>query len=189
VLKDRLYSSAPDAHRRRSAQSALFEMFRTMSVLLAPILSFTAEEAWQHLQPELRGESGSIFDVAFPRVEAVDEDALASWALLKGLRGQVASSEGVRDFQLDASVDVQQPFYDRFVELGDNLREALVVSALRGVTPSANGASTVALVPAAGEKCQRCWKYLPLGSDPEHPTLCESCAGIVRELEAQGAAR
>ena len=186
VLKDRLYSSAPDAPRRRSAQSALFEIFRTMCVLLAPILSFTAEEAWQHLAEDLRGADESVFDLSFPRIEEVDEDALAAWSLLRELRAQVAASEGIRDFQLDARVDVQQPFYDRFVALGDNLREALVVSSLRGVALSTNGAATVVVVPAEGEKCQRCWKYLPLGTDPEHPTLCPECAGIVRDLAQKG---
>jgi isoleucyl-tRNA synthetase len=203
ALKDRLYSSAPNAARRRSAQSALLETFRTLSVLLAPILSFTAEEAWQFLPEPLRGADESVFDLAFPRIEADDDDALLAWALLKQLRAQVAASEGIRDFQLDASVEVPPEFYPRFAALGDGLREALVVSSLRGLTtspPSSGGQSTsstgsdgqstsplggarVDLAPAAGEKCQRCWKYLPLGSDPEHPTLCASCATIVRELE------
>ncbi len=186
ALKDRLYSSAPNAPRRRSAQSALFEIFRTTCVLLAPILSFTAEEAWQSLPAPLRGDAESVFDLAFPRVGAVDEDALAAWSLLKELRAQVAASEGVRDFQLDAQVDVPEQFRERFVALGDNLREALVVSSLRGVGTSANGAATVVVVPADGEKCQRCWKYLPLGTDPAHPALCATCAGIVRELEPEG---
>jgi isoleucyl-tRNA synthetase len=186
ALKDRLYSSAPNAQRRRSAQSALLEIFRTTCVLLAPILSFTAEEAWQYLPAALRGEAESVFDLALPRIEAVAEGALAAWALLKELRAQVAGSEGVRDFQLDARVEVPEQFRERFIALGDNLREALVVSVLRGIGVAANGAASVAVVPAEGEKCQRCWKYLPLGTDPEHPTLCETCAGIVRELEASG---
>jgi isoleucyl-tRNA synthetase len=184
ALKDRLYSSAPDAPRRRSAQSALLEIFRTMAVLLAPILSFTAEEAWQFLPAELRGDDESVFDLSFPRADAVDEESLAAWSLLKELRAQVAASEGVRDFQLDATVEIPRPLYDRLVALGDGLREALVVSSLRGVGPSSNGVPSVVLVPAEGEKCQRCWKYLPLGTDPEHPTLCESCATIVRGLES-----
>ena len=186
ALKDRLYSSAPNAPRRRSAQSALLEIFRTTCVLLAPILSFTAEEAWQYLPAALRGEAESVFDLALPRVTSIDEDALAAWTLLKELRAQIAASEGIRDFQLDAQVEVPQQFHQRFVALGDNLREALVVSSLRGIGTSASGAGTVAVVPADGEKCQRCWKYLPLGSDREHPALCTSCAGIVRELEARG---
>ncbi|HZW52736.1 MAG TPA: isoleucine--tRNA ligase [Candidatus Elarobacter sp.] len=184
ALKDRLYSSAPDAARRRSAQSALLEIFRTMCVLLAPVLSFTAEEAWQHLAPELRGDAESVFDVAFPQPAALDDEGLAAWALLKELRAQVAASEGVRDFQLDAQVELPYAAFDRLTALGDGLREALVVSSLRGVAPSANGAATVVVVPAEGEKCQRCWKYLPLGTDPAHPALCASCAAIVRDLPA-----
>ena len=184
ALKDRLYSSAPNAARRRSAQSALLEIFRTTCVLLAPILSFTAEEAWQYLPAALRGAAESVFDLALPRVAAIDEDALAAWALLKELRAQVAASEGVRDFQLDARVEVPDRFRERFNALGDNLREALVVSSLRGIGVATTGSATVDVQPAQGEKCQRCWKYLPLETDPEHLTLCATCAGIVRELEA-----
>jgi len=186
VLKDRLYSSAPHARRRHSAQSALLEIFRTVAVLLAPILSFTAEEAWQHLDPALRAGHDSIFDVAFPRVGALDEPALEAWAVLKGLRAQVAASEGLRDFQLDAAVTVPASLETRFTALGDGLREALVVSSLRGLAVR-EGAPAVELFPAAGEKCQRCWKYLPLGSDPDHPTLCAPCAEIVRDLKAAAA--
>lgn len=186
ALKDRLYSSAPNAARRRSAQSALFEIFRGTCALLAPILSFTAEEAWQHLRAELRGGAESVFDLAFPSVSAANDDALAAWALLKELRGQVAAgSGGLRDFQLDARVVVPERFRERLVALGDNLREALVVSSLLGIESSANGAATVVAEPAGGEKCQRCWKYLPLGRDSAHPALCETCAGIVRELEGE----
>ena len=186
ALKDRLYSSGRNDARRRSGQSALFEIFRTTCALLAPILSFTAEEAWQHLAEDLRGADESVFDLSFPRVAVVDEDAVTAWNAVKELRAQVAAREGVRDFQLDAHVEVARPLYDRFVALGDNLREALVVSALRGLEASSDGASRVTLVPAAGEKCQRCWKYLPLGIDAAHPSLCETCAGIVRELRPNG---
>ena len=184
ALKDRLYSSAPAAHRRRSAQSALLTILRTTCVLLAPILSFTAEVAWQYLDPALRAGEDSIFDVAFPRVDALDIPALAVWAALKTLRAQVAASEGIRDFQLDASVAVPPALQARFAALGDGLREALVVSSLRALTAGPEDAPpSVTLFPAAGEKCQRCWKYLQLGTDPEHPTLCPSCAAIVRDLE------
>ncbi len=183
VLKEPLYTKPPGSRRRRSGQSALLEIFRTLCVLLAPILSFTAEEAWQYLAPALRGEHESVFDLTFPQVGEIDGDALAAWTLLKELRAQVAASEGVRDFQLDARVDVPGELYDRLVALGDGLREALVVSSLRGVAAAPNGTASVVVVPADGEKCQRCWKYLPLGTDPEHPSLCASCAAIVRELE------
>jgi isoleucyl-tRNA synthetase len=185
ALKDRLYSSAPDAPRRRSAQSALLAIFRTLCVLLAPVLSFTAEEAWQHLDPALRGDAGSVFDLQLPPLVPSDEAALATWTLLKSLRAVVAANDGPRDFALDASVFVEEPFFARFVALGDGVREALVVSVLRELVRTP-GASQVVVSPAAGAKCQRCWKYLPLGTDPEHPTLDAGCALIVSELESSG---
>ncbi|MFN2460194.1 MAG: isoleucine--tRNA ligase [Candidatus Velthaea sp.] len=180
ALKDRLYSSAAAARRRRSAQSALLEIFRTLAVLLAPVLSFTAEEAWQCLGSDLRGTARSVFDLTMPKVGEIDTAALHAWQTLKALRADVSAHEGLRDFQLDARVEVPEALLDRFTGLGDNLREALVVSALLGVRPSPNGTASVAVEPAHGEKCARCWKYLPLGSDPAHPQLCAPCAAIVQ---------
>ena len=182
ALKDRLYSSASAAPRRRSAQSALLEMLRTIAVLLAPVLSFTAEEAWQSLPIELRGDWESVFDIAFPQVGDVDATALADWQLLKDLRAQVAAT-GAVDFSLDARVAVPSDTVARFTALGDNLREALIVSSLLGITAAPGGAAAVLTEPAHGEKCARCWKYLPLGADPRHPQLCATCAPIVTDLE------
>jgi isoleucyl-tRNA synthetase len=183
ALKDRLYSSAPAARRRRSAQSALLEMLRTISVLLAPVLSFTAEEAWQALPAALRGAYESVFDIPFPRVGEIDAQALSDWAVLKDLRAQVAAS-GAKDFLDDARVEVPHDALGRFAALGDNLREALVVSSLLGVAASPHGTFAVHTAPAQGEKCERCWKYLPLGTDPAHPSLCAPCAIIVNDLAA-----
>jgi isoleucyl-tRNA synthetase len=182
ALKDRLYTSAPGSQRRRSAQSAVLELFRTIAVLTAPVLSFTAEEAWQSLPDALRGDAESVFDLSFPPPIVVDDAALATWELLKSLRAQVASAEGLRDFQLDAEVAVPAPLLDAVRALGDGLREALVVSALRSVTSSGDAAPSAVVVPAAGEKCERCWKYLPLATDAEHPNLCAPCAEIVHAL-------
>ncbi|MGD0474216.1 MAG: isoleucine--tRNA ligase [Candidatus Velthaea sp.] len=186
ALKDRLYSSAPDAPRRRSAQSALLEMLRTIAVLLAPVLSFTAEEAWQALPAALRGSCESVFDIAFPQIADVDAEALTDWQLLKDLRAEVAAT-GAVDFALDARIDVPPASVPRLRAMSDNVREALIVSSLLGIAPSANGAAAVTTEPAHGEKCARCWKYLPLGSDPQHPLLCAPCAQIVSTLPSPAA--
>jgi isoleucyl-tRNA synthetase len=180
ALKDRLYTSAPKARRRRSAQSALLEMLRTIAVLLAPVLSFTAEEAWQHLPAALRGSHESVFDLPFPRVDAVDSTAVADWQLLKDLRAQVAAT-GAKDFTLDARITVPAEAYERLTALGDNLREALIVSSLLGIAASDDGSAGAITEPAHGEKCERCWKYLPLGADLRYPQLCTPCAQIVAE--------
>jgi len=146
------------------------------------VLSFTAEEAWQSLPIELRGDWESVFDIAFPQVGDVDATALADWQLLKDLRAQVAAT-GAVDFSLDARVAVPSDTVARFTALGDNLREALIVSSLLGITAAPGGAAAVLTEPAHGEKCARCWKYLPLGADPRHPQLCATCAPIVTDLE------
>jgi isoleucyl-tRNA synthetase len=182
ALKDRLYSSAKDAPRRRSAQSAMLEMFQTLAVLLAPILSFTAEEAWQFLPEPLRRGRESVFDIAFPHGAPDDAASVDMWEMLKAMRALVSAHEGLRDFQLDAAVVVPQALAERFAALGDNLREALVVSAItsRGISDSDMPGVTVQA--AAGEKCARCWKFLPLGSNAAHPDLCADCAPIVSGL-------
>ena len=180
-LKDRLYSSAAGASRRRSAQSALLEMLRTLAVLLAPVLSFTAEEAWQSVPVALRGTNASVFDLPFPQIDAIDPAALADWALLKELRAVVAAT-GAKDFTLDARLEVPPEIEPRMRSLGDNLREMLVVSTLGMIEATGTGAARVITEPANGEKCDRCWKYLPLGFDPRHPAICTPCAAIVAQL-------
>ncbi len=181
-LKDRLYSSAAAAERRRSAQSALLEMFRTLAVLLAPVLSFTAEEAWQSLPAALRGAYESVFDIPFPHVGEVDEIARTDWQMLKALRADVAA-EGAADFTRDAErIAVPAGRVAAFKALGDNLREALVVSSVRPqsiVALEADGPAVIRTIAAPDARCARCWKHLALHTDPRNPELCAECARIV----------
>jgi isoleucyl-tRNA synthetase len=183
VLKDPMYSGARAGRRRRSAQTALLYLLRTLVTLLAPILSFTAEEVWQYLPERLRAGEASVFDLPWPLRGDPGPQAqrdLALWETLKRLRATVAAAEGMRDFQLQARVTVPPAEEHGFLELGDQLREALVVSAAALEIDPAVSAPAIALSPAEGGKCARCWKYLPLGSDPAHSELCAPCAAIVR---------
>ncbi|HEY0798094.1 MAG TPA: hypothetical protein VGD50_03035, partial [Candidatus Baltobacteraceae bacterium] len=86
--------------------------------------------------------------------------------------------------QLQAHVYATGKAYERLQALGDNLREALVVSALVLHDDAASSEPRVVLSQADGDKCSRCWKYLQLGSDPLHPTLCASCTAIVRAFDS-----
>jgi isoleucyl-tRNA synthetase len=187
ALKDRVYSSARDAKRRRSGQTVAYRILRALLALVAPILSFTAEEAWQAVPAVLRGDVASVFDLDLPRPHArtaADEDALSTWAMLKHLRAVVAASETMRDFQLAAGVSASARDAEALRALGDNLREALIVSAAEVEVDDELLEPRVVLSPARGEKCARCWKYLPLRSDPLHPTLCAPCAAIVRDFDS-----
>ena len=190
ALKDPMYSGERDGERRRSAQTALFEILKALVAMLAPLTSFTSEEAWQHLPERLRGDAFSAFDLPLPAGSergTLEKAQLDEWAALKRLRAVVASSEGMRDFQLQADVHVAPATLAKLAALGDDLREALIVSGVQlhedtAVAPEAE--PRVVLSPASGDKCERCWKYLPLGSDPLHPTVCAPCAAIVRGFDA-----
>jgi isoleucyl-tRNA synthetase len=188
LLKDAMYSGPRTGARRKSAQTALFAILETLCALLAPLLSFTAEEAWQHVPAPLRGGRDSVFDLKLPHGSErgnAELEALELYDILKSLRAHVAASEGPRDFQLRAHVYASPRLESKLRALGDSLREALVVSALElRLDPNLDGAPRVELSAAEGGQCARCWKTLPLGSDPLHPALCAPCAAIVREFDA-----
>jgi len=186
VLKDPMYSGVRDGRRRRSAQTALFAILESLCALLAPLLSFTAEEAWQYVPESLRAGRGSIFDVELPHGSergAAELAELEVYDALKTARAIVAASEGPRDFQLAARVYAPPELEPKLRALGDNLREALVVSALELHEDPNGGKLRVELHAAEGGKCARCWKTLPLGVDAVHPSLCAPCATIVRTFD------
>jgi isoleucyl-tRNA synthetase len=195
ALKDPLYSHAAGDPRRRSAQSALLYVLTRFLTAVAPVLSFTAEEAWQSLPAWLRESTESVFDSSFDvhrqKAGAFDAD-LELWQRLRVLRSRVAAVAQPRDFEAQLRLVVTPAAYRPFEALGDNLREALVVSQLelqqaeRGDGEASDDIVTFELRPAEGEKCVRCWKYRELGTDPEHPSICAECAEVVRALQRAG---
>ncbi len=174
AVKDPLYSRAKDDSRRRSAQSTLLSLLTGFLAAISPVLSFTAEEAWQALPQSLRGERESVFDLEFTGAKssaAVEE----TWNILRTLRSGVSSNPDFRDFEVKAIV---RPGVDGFGEA--DVREALVVSQVEIRQDEGFG---LTLVPADGEKCARCWKYRALGVDPAYPGICEECAQVARALD------
>jgi isoleucyl-tRNA synthetase len=189
ALKDPLYSRAAGDPRRRSAQSALLYVLRRFLTALAPVLSFTAEEAWQAVAASLRADTESIFDASFDVARHRSfESEVRLWQQLRDLRARVAAVGDPRDFEAALLLEVTPAAYRRLGALGDNLREALVVSQLRLVeserseSGSDDGIVEFALLRAQGEKCIRCWKYRELGTDPANPLICAECALVVRAL-------
>ncbi len=180
ALKDPLYSRARNDARRRSAQSALLYILDRLVVALAPVLSFTAEEAWQSLPHALRREAASAFDLEL-RGGDPNDPAVERWQQLRDLRARVAASQSPRDFEVKVRLGVPPATYERLASLGDNLREALVVSELELYGADVE---TFEILPASGEKCARCWKYRKLGNDPANPLVCDDCAAVLRDLSA-----
>jgi isoleucyl-tRNA synthetase len=180
ILKDRLYTSAPDAAARRSAQSALWHVTNSLLRLFAPILSFTAEEAWGFF---VRDPSDSVFlHTAYVLAPVADAAGLVQrWALVREVRAEVqkelevvrARGEIGASLQAEVEVCANGERLAALRALGDDLRFVLITSQ----ATVAEAAQTVVRVrPSAESKCPRCWHYrADVGADTTHPDLCGRC--------------
>ena len=197
VLKDRMYTTPAEGRARRSAQTAMYHIAESMVRWLAPILSFTAEEIWQHLPGE-RAES--VFLATWhglPQASAAEID----WQALLMLRTDVTRElEKLRDAgaigaPLDAEVDIYcaPAQYGRFSVLGEELRFFFITSHARvhrlgGAAPAdavpavnlAREGVWVAVKPTQDPKCVRCWqRRADVGANAVHPELCGRCVANV----------
>ena len=183
ILKDRLYTTARDGLPRRSAQTALYHLTQALLKLMAPILSFTAEEAWKDLH-QGQVASGTIFTELFHDLpEQQDQDALeAKWQRLRAIRAEVmrriedVRSTGAVGSSLAAEVDIHAGGQDLewLRSLGQDLRFMLIVS--RADVHAGEGELRISVNPTEQAKCERCWHHRPdVGRSHEHPTLCGRC--------------
>ena len=192
ILKDRLYTTQTGSHARRSAQTALYHITRSLVLLMSPILCFTAEEAWDIIGG---GEEDSVLFHTwhnFPPASAGEAPLLHKWTAVREARAVVnAAIEPLRtdktvgsSLQAEVVLTAPEPFYGYLKALGNELRFALLVSAVRlekGDTLAAD------VVPSAAQKCERCWHYVgDVGTVSAHPTLCGRCAD---NIDGQGESR
>ena len=191
VLKDRLYTSAPRSHARRSAQTALYRLLDALVRLLAPLMSFTAEEVWTYM-----GRPDSIHTALFPEPAdlsaGIGEEArkrTPAWDRLMEVRDVVLKSlEAARNEKrigapLEARVRLSAS--GDLLALLEEYRQELPALFITSQVEVESGAGELAVVVerASGQKCERCWKYtLDTGADPRFPTICQACASAVNEI-------
>ncbi len=200
VIKDRLYTEKADSHIRRSAQSAMYIILDTLVKIVAPVLSFTAEEVWQNM-PAVEGKEESVLLTDWPKAhkEYLDADLDARWAQFLSYRRDLTRVlEGARKehkigHALDAAVTIYADGedYDFLSQWQDQLATLLIVSEaklVKGEAPAEavagedHGDMKVVVAPSTAEKCERCWIHSDtVGSDPNHPTLCARCAAVLSE--------
>jgi len=191
--KDRLYCSAPDDHTRRSCQTALYEIATHLLRMLAPVSPFTADEGWGMLPASGREESVHLADFPAPRAEWKDETLVAKWERLLQFREAVQKAiEPLRqsaDKVIGKSLDAKAILRPANAKTAEFLRgelaglPALFIVSQVEVRDGAEGGAEVEIVRADGAKCERCWTYSTwVGTDNEHPALCERCAGAVRRI-------
>jgi isoleucyl-tRNA synthetase len=186
VLKDRLYTMAPDSTARRAAQTALYHLTQGLLKVIAPFLSFTAEEAWQIFMPGQETIFTETFHV-YPEVAdgAANEVALIDkWTLLRRVRGDVSKAlEDAREasligssLQAEVTIRASGERYAALASLGDDLKFVLITSAAKLVEVDDAAQESVAVIASTYDKCERCWHYrADVGSDAAHPTLCGRC--------------
>ena len=195
VSKDKLYTSGPTSHARRSGQTALYRLNLAITRLLAPILSYTCEEVWLHTK-HLPGAQPSVHMDLFPKPEDLSEGITAAqrrlasdWDRLVEIRPQVlkaldtAREDKVIGSSLEAAValEVSGDVRSLLEKYAADLPGVFIVSQVSLVD---GGTDTlgVRVERARGDKCERCWKYtMDVGSDAGLPTVCASCAKTLRE--------
>ncbi len=194
VRKDSLYCDPIHSVRRRAARTVLDEIFSCLTAWLAPILCFTAEEAWIHRFP---GPEESVHRRLFPDLPSAwrDEELAAKWEVIRRLRRVITGALEVerRAKRIGSSLQAHPTVYAGVESVaaldGQNLAQIAITSAatlVQGAPPEGafclDEVPGVGVVPglAEGERCARCWQVLPeIGQQPDHRDLCRRCADAV----------
>jgi isoleucyl-tRNA synthetase len=183
ILKDRLYTTQPHSKARRSAQSALYLITDALLKLMAPVLSFTAEEAWKVLKART---GGTIFTETYAALpEVPDEAALVErWTALRTIRAEVQKrleelrEKGAIGSSLQAEVELRAAGGKAALlqSLGNDLRFVLITSQARVTVVATEAEEAVVVTPSRAAKCERCWHWRDdVGAERDHPTLCGRC--------------
>jgi len=182
VLKDRLYTSAPNSRARRAAQTALHEITHGLLRIMAPFLSFTAEEAWRVFQPGAETIFTETY-LVYPEVPGADA-LVEKWTLLRQVRGEVTKAlEEARvenrigsSLQAEVVVRAAGARYEALASLGDDLKFVMITSSASLIKVEQASEESVQVETSRYLKCERCWHYREeVGSLAEHPTLCGRC--------------
>ncbi|AMO69395.1 isoleucyl-tRNA synthetase [gamma proteobacterium BDW918] len=193
IIKDRQYTTKANSLARRSAQTAMYHIAEALTRWIAPILSFTADELWEHLPGQ---RSGTVFAAEwYQGLSRMDADAEMDsdfWETVQSVKSAVnkvlegAKKEGLVGGSLATEVTLfcDESLMNSLVKLGDELRFVLISSAARLAPLSAANEAVatdvdglqVRVAASDGEKCSRCWHHREeVGQSLEHPELCFRC--------------
>jgi isoleucyl-tRNA synthetase len=184
ILKDRLYTAPADSRARRAAQNALWQVTQSLLRLMAPILSFTAEEAWGIVTGR---PDESVFEHVWHEFPAIPDATtlLARWKLVREVRAEVmrelerlrTAGEIGSPLQAEVQVRAAGERYAALAHLRDDLRFVLITSQARAIEAADE---SIGASPSPHQKCERCWHYrADVGADAEHPGLCGRCRSIL----------
>ncbi|MDE7468903.1 MAG: class I tRNA ligase family protein, partial [Desulfovibrionaceae bacterium] len=197
IIKERLYLSGKTSKDRRSAQTALYYILQMVVSNMSPILSFTAEEIWQHIRKDINSNAEeSVFLEGLEGIKeyALSHDEQVLWQELLHIRSSLTKalepmrSQGTIGHSFDVDVVIYCENPERFEAMNMELRIFFIVSSiiLRPYSEKPESVQEVEkgiafeITPAQGQKCERCWVYsTECGTNPEHPSLCMRCTSVV----------
>ena len=188
ILKDRLYTSAVDSPARRSAQTALWHITQSLLRVIAPMLSFTAEEAWAvFATPEAYAASDeTIFTQTFWELPAIDGASalLEKYTALRAVRAGVTKElEELRvsgaigsSLQAEMTIKAAGDKYKLLASLDDDLKFLFITSQASVAEVASEAEEAIAVTASSAAKCERCWHYrADVGTHAEHSGLCQRC--------------
>ncbi len=201
IIKDRLYTSLARSVERRSAQTAMNEILEVIVRLIAPVLSFTADEVWQYMKGKNRLPSIHA-DLFIPvNNRYINNDLMSRWEDIITVRKEVSKAlELARrnkeiGHPLDASVTLgmSEKLMERLIPYKDQLRSVFIVSSVDmteedfedGFRSETVPDLRIRVRPSTDKKCERCWVHDPsVGEDPEHPEICKRCLKVIQKIFA-----
>lgn len=196
AAKDRLYVEGKESETRRAAQTTIYKVLHVLTRLIAPILSFTADEIWKYMPHMAGDDTRNVVLNDFPTVSGtVDTALIERWEKIHAVRDdvkkalEIARTAKVIGASLESAVTVyatgEQYSFLKSVE--SILTTVFIVSSVElvegeGGEHKGDSGVGVTVKHAEGEKCERCWSYsMTVGADSDHPTLCARCRAIVSE--------
>ncbi|MGN1133847.1 MAG: isoleucine--tRNA ligase, partial [Oscillospiraceae bacterium] len=197
IIKDRLYCEKADSESRRAAQTTIYTILSAITRLVAPILSFTADEIWSYIPHSSKDDSESVFLNDFPEKSGitVSDEFKSKWDLIIKIREDAKKALELKradkvigaSLEADVHIYVDEDKFDEISSLESELPALLIVSRTEVLKDSLKGefkgeldGVSFTVAKASGEKCERCWTYSDtVGKYDDHPTLCERCRNTI----------
>ncbi len=192
IIKDRLYCEPIASTARRAAQTTMYRILSAITRMIAPILSFTAEEIWSFMPHSDTDNTESVFMNDMPCKSGItaSDEFTAKWDLIYQTRMDVNKvleekrNEKLIGKSLEAAVTISTADEESYKILSaeEKLLEAVLIVSSVKITRSDSAETVYTVTKAEGEKCERCWIYsTTVGTNTAHPTLCARCASVIEE--------
>lgn len=195
IIKDRLYCDDVNSVSRKAAQTTMYRILSAITRLIAPIMSFTADEIWSYIPHSSSDNAKSVFlnDMPSKSNIKVDEKFSAKWNLIAELREDVKKALEIKradkvigkSLEADVIIYANEEKSQSIVDFIDELPEIFIVSKVelkegKGEFDGELEGITIDVIKATGKKCDRCWKFdESVGTHSDHPTLCDRCHNVI----------